>query len=171
MDQTRISLRPFSLSDADDFLSWANDERVTQFLRWGPVKSRDEALKYLQEVVITHPWRQSICLDNRSIGYVSVRPESGHDRHRAHISYAVGADYWGQGIVTAALRVAIPLAFKEFPYLVRLEALVEEPNNGSQRVLEKVGFQKEGFLRKYGVNKGEIRDLIIYSLLSTDEMV
>ncbi|KAK3042177.1 hypothetical protein RJ639_001297 [Escallonia herrerae] len=71
--------------------------------------------------------------------------------------------------------MAISMVFKEFPYLVRLEALVEEDNKGSQRVLEKVGFQKEGFqkegfLRKYGFNKGEIRDMITYSFLSIDKI-
>ena len=85
------------------------------------------------------------------------------------MGYAVAAEYWGQGIVTVALKLAVVRVFEEFPYLVRLEALVEEENKGSQRVLEKVGFQKEGLLRKYGFNKGQIRDMFIYSFLSTDK--
>ncbi|XP_057485153.1 uncharacterized protein LOC130771551 [Actinidia eriantha] len=171
MDQTRISLRPFNLSDADDLFSWAKDERVTQYLRWHTITTREEALKYLKEVAIPHPWRRSICIYDRSIGYVSIKPESGGDRHRAHVGYAVAAEYWGQGIVTVALKLAVVRVFEEFPYLVRLEALVEEENKGSQRVLEKVGFQKEGFLRKYGYNKGQIRDMFIYSFLSTDKVM
>ncbi|KAK2980614.1 hypothetical protein RJ640_011422 [Escallonia rubra] len=170
MDSSRISLRPFKLSDVDDFFSWASDDRVTKYLRWNSLASKEEALKYLQEVAIPHPWRRSICLDGKSIGYVSVKPESGNDRHRAHVSYALSVEYWGRGIVTMAMKMAISVVFKEFPYLVRLEALVEEDNKGSQRVLEKVGFQKEGFLRKYGFNKGEIRDMIMYSFLSTDKI-
>ncbi|CAI9118435.1 OLC1v1020006C1 [Oldenlandia corymbosa var. corymbosa] len=169
MNRSRISLRPFKLADADDFLTWASDEKVTQYLRWEAIKSKEEALKYIQEVAIPHPWRRSICLDDRSIGYVSIKPESGRDRHRAHIGYAIGSDYWGQGIMTAALRIAISTVFEEFPFLVRLEALVEEENKGSQKVLEKVGFVKEGFLRKYGFNKGKVRDMLMYSLLSTDK--
>jgi RimJ/RimL family protein N-acetyltransferase len=35
-------------------------------------------------------------------------------------------------------------------------------------VLEKVGFLREGLLRKYGFCKGEIRDMFIYSFLVTD---
>ncbi|CAI9775903.1 unnamed protein product [Fraxinus pennsylvanica] len=166
-----ISLRPFKLSDADDFLKWASDEKGTHYLRWNSIQSKEEALKYIQEVAIPHPWRQSICLDDHSIGYISVRPESGSDRHRAHLGYAVGSNYWGQGIVTKAMKMAIPRVFEKFPYLVRLEALVEEENIGSQRVLEKVGFKKEGFLRKYGFNKGEIRDMFIYSFLLTDKII
>ncbi|KAL7251763.1 hypothetical protein ACSBR1_013592 [Camellia fascicularis] len=171
MDSSKISLRPFKLSDADDFLSWAKDERVTHYLRWNKITSLEEALKYLQEVAIPHPWRRSICLDDRSIGYISVRPESGNDRHRARVGYAIGAEYWGKGIVTVALKMAMSSVFKEFAYLGRVEALVEEENRGSQRVLKKIGFTKEGLLRKYGLNKGEIRDMFVYSFLSTDKIM
>ena len=171
MDPSRISLRRFKPSDADDFLKWASDDRVTRYLRWDSMKSREEALSYLEKVAIPHPWRQSICLDGRSVGYVSVKPESGDYRCRAHVSYAVSAEHWGQGIVTMALRMAVPMAFEEFPEVVRLEALVEVENKGSQRVLEKVGFVKEGMLRKYGFCKGEIRDFLIYSFLDTEKLV
>lgn len=150
---SRMTLRAFDLSDADDFLKWASDDKVTHYLRWDIMTSREEALSYIKEVAIPHPWRQSICIDNRSIGYVSIKPESGSDRHRAHVGFAIGYKYWGQGIMTEAMRMAIPSAFENFPFLVRLEALVEEENVGSQRVLEKVGFTREGFLRKYGFNK------------------
>ncbi|XP_073287094.1 uncharacterized protein [Primulina huaijiensis] len=171
MDYTpRMTLRPFDLSDVDDFLKWASDDKVTHYLRWDTITSREEALRYIKEVAISHPWRQSICIDNRSIGYVSIKPESGSDRHRAHVGFAIGYEYWGQGIMTEAMRMAIPCAFEKFPFLVRLEALVEEENIGSQRVLEKVGFTREGFLRKYGFNKGEIRDMFVYSFLSADKV-
>ncbi|PWA63576.1 hypothetical protein CTI12_AA180910 [Artemisia annua] len=163
-----LSIRPFELTDADDFLSWASDERVTKYLRWNTITNKQEAIKYLKERVIPHPWRRSLCWANKSIGYVSVKPESGPDHHRAHISYAISFDYWGRGIATAAVKMAIPMVFRELPYLVRLEALVEEENIGSQKVLAKVGFVTEGYLRKYGFNKGEIRDMIMYSFLSTD---
>lgn len=132
---------------------------------------KEEALTYLKEVAIPHPWRRSICIDDRSIGYVSVKPELGDDRCRARVGYAVGTEHWGQGIVTAAVKMAVSSVFKEIPYLVRLEALVEVENKGSQRVLQKAGFMKEGLLRKYGYNKGEIRDMIVYSFLSTDKIV
>ena len=168
MESCRISLRPFKLSDVEDFMSWAGDDRVTRYVRWNTITSREEAFKYLKEVAIPHPWRRSICLDDRSIGYISVKPESGDDRCRAHTGYALGWEYWGQGIVTVALKMALSIVFKEFPDLVRVQALVEVENKGSQRVLEKVGFLKEGLLRKYGFNKGEVRDMFIYGFLSTD---
>ncbi|KAG6766129.1 hypothetical protein POTOM_030196 [Populus tomentosa] len=168
MDSSRISLRPFKLSDVDDFLKWASDDRVTRYLRWNSITSREEALAHLEKVAIPHPWRRSICLDDRSIGYISISPESNDDRCRASFGYALAAEYWGQGIATIASKMAVSSVFQDLPYLVRLQALVEVENRSSQRVLEKTGFVKEGLLRKYGYCKGEIRDMLVYSFLSTD---
>ncbi|XP_027362546.1 uncharacterized protein LOC113870145 [Abrus precatorius] len=170
MDRSIICLRPFKPSDADDMLKWASDDRVTRYLRWNSITSKEEALVYIEKVAMPHPWRQSICLHDRSIGYVSVKPETGDYRCKAHVSYAVAAEYWGQGIVTEALKMAIPTVFKQFPQLLRLEALVEVENKGSQRVLLKLGFVMEGLLRKYAFCKGEIKDFLIFSFLATDKL-
>ncbi|CAN1129181.1 Putative [ribosomal protein S5]-alanine N-acetyltransferase [Linum perenne] len=58
--------------------------------------------------------------------------------------------------------------FEERPEMERLEALVDVENVGSQRVLEKAGFVKEGVLRKFVVLKGRSRDMVMFSLLSTE---
>ncbi|XP_071693968.1 uncharacterized protein [Rutidosis leptorrhynchoides] len=167
-NSSELTIRPFKLTDANDFLTWASDERVTEYLRWNIINDKETALKYLKEIAIPHPWRRSICWADKSIGYISVKPGTGPDHHRAHISYAISVEFWGRGITTAAVKMAIRMVFRELPFIVRIEGLVEDENKASQKVLEKVGFQKEGYLRKYGFNKGKIRDMIMYSFLSTD---
>ncbi|XP_043703937.1 uncharacterized N-acetyltransferase p20 [Telopea speciosissima] len=168
MDSSRISLRPFKLSDVDDIMEWAGDDRVTQFLRRETFKSRDEAFSFIKDVCIPHPWRRSICLDDRSIGYVSISPASGKDRCRADLGYALAAQYWGQGIVTIAVKMALASLLKDLPDVMRLQALADLENKASQRVLEKAGFLKEGILRKYFSLKGQIRDLVMYSFLAIE---
>lgn len=61
--------------------------------------------------------------------------------------------------------------FIEWPHLERLEALVDVQNGGSQRVLEKAGFEREGVLRNYTILKGKSRDMVMFSLLSTDPQI
>ncbi|XLT00954.1 hypothetical protein HN51_050305 [Arachis hypogaea] len=106
---------------------------------------------------------------DRSIGFVSVYPWSGDDRCKADIGYAVAADYWGQGIATKAVKMAVPQVFNDLSYLVRLQAFTSPENKASQRALEKAGFLKEGLLRKYTYFKGNIKDSVVFSFLSTDE--
>jgi ribosomal-protein-alanine N-acetyltransferase len=52
--------------------------------------------------------------------------------------------------------------------LARVEALVDPENTASQRVLESVGFRREGHLRSYLVFNARRADALIYSLLPSD---
>ncbi|KAF4374423.1 hypothetical protein CsatB_028784 [Cannabis sativa] len=168
INPSKVTLRPFNLTDVDDLMLFAGDDQVTQHLRWNTLTSKDEALTFIKEVCIPHPWRRSICIDDRSIGFISVFPGRDEDMFKANIGYGVTPNYWGQGVATQAMNIAVPQVFKDLPHLVRLEAYVEVENKGSQRVLEKVGFQKEGLLRKNTFFKGKLRDFFVYSFLSTD---
>ncbi|KAG2317389.1 hypothetical protein Bca52824_020511 [Brassica carinata] len=64
--------------------------------------------------------------------------------------------------------MAVDQAFEAFPAVVRLQAVVEVENKASQKVLEKVGFEKEGLLKKYGFCKGVVRDMFLYSFVKVN---
>ncbi|KAL7259392.1 hypothetical protein ACSBR1_005316 [Camellia fascicularis] len=66
--------------------------------------------------------------------------------------------------------MALSQVFLDFPDIVRLQAYADVENKGSQRVLQKAGFMKEGHLRKYSFLKGDLQDLFVYSFLSTDSI-
>ncbi|XP_010674903.2 uncharacterized protein LOC104890975 [Beta vulgaris subsp. vulgaris] len=168
LNSTRISLRPFKIKDVDDFMIWAGDDEVTKNLQWRTISSKEEALAYIKDVCIPHPWRRSICIDDHSIGMITIFPESGDGRCRAHVGYAVSKEYWNKGIASRALKLGINQVIKDYPDLVRLQAFVSVENKASQRVLEKCGFLQEGLLRKYSYVKGQLKDMFIYSILSTE---
>ncbi|XP_076903422.1 uncharacterized protein LOC143558473 [Bidens hawaiensis] len=155
---TNLTLRPFRLSDAEDLLQFAGDEQVTRFLRWETLKSRDEALTFIRDVCMPHRWRRSICIDDHSSGFVSTFYDDGH---KADIGYGVAAKYWGQGIATAAVKMAVKQVLMDFPEIIRLQAFTGVDN---------IGFKKEGLLRKYTIIKGHVIDTLVYSFLSTHKM-
>ncbi|XP_058070672.1 uncharacterized protein LOC131219515 [Magnolia sinica] len=169
-EDMEISLRPFDLSDIDDFMVWTTDARVARFCRWDAYTSKEAVLERLKERIIPHPWYRAICLDNRPIGAISITPGSDNDRCRAALGYVIGFQHWGKGIATRAVKMAVGSIFREWPHLERLEAVVDVENPGSERVLEKAGFVREGLLRKYFILKGKARDVVMYSFLSTDPM-
>ncbi|KAF8364748.1 hypothetical protein HHK36_022730 [Tetracentron sinense] len=166
---SEISLRRFDLSDVDDFMVWATDDRVSRFCSWDTFTCREDAAKYIKNTIIPHPWFRAICINNRPIGEISVLPLSGEYRCRGELECAIATKYWGQRIATKALKMVVSSIFSEWPYLQRLEAVVYVENAGSQRVLEKVGFQREGVLRKFLIKKGRAVavDVVMFSLLST----
>ncbi|KAI9119458.1 hypothetical protein K1719_009334 [Acacia pycnantha] len=170
-DLAQISLRPLLLSDADDFMVWATDERVARFCIWEPYTSKDAAVNFIQNNARKCSLFRAICVGDRAIGSISVQSYAGNDRARAksaELGYALGFKYWGKGIVTKVVKMVVEMAFADFPDLERLEALVDVENVASQRVLEKAGFQREGIVRKFLFMKGKSRDMVMFSVISDE---
>jgi len=84
--------------------------------------------------------------------------------HLAEFGYWLAKPLWGQGIMTAVVRRVCQHAFEEFG-LVKIIAHVYAQNLASARVLEKCGFQQEGFLRKHTLKDGQFLDVRLFALL------
>ncbi|KAF8392394.1 hypothetical protein HHK36_022736 [Tetracentron sinense] len=163
-----ISLRPFDLSDVDDFMVWATEDRVCRVCSVVTFTCREDAVNYIKVSFIPHPWCRAICIKNRPIGFIKVAPNTDADICRGDLGYAIASKYWGHGIATQAVKMVVSSIFSEWPHLERLQALVDVENPASQRVLEKAGFQREGVFRKFFIHRGRTRDMVIFSSLSTE---
>lgn len=164
-----LSIRPLDPNtDVDDLMVWASDDEVTKFCSWDTYTNRDQAIEYINNFVLNHPYYRVICLNNKAIGAISVTRNKGSDKCRGEMGYVLASQYWGRGIATKAVKMVVSTIFEERPELVRVEALVDVDNKGSQKVLEKVGFIKEGVLRRYCIQKGKICDMVMFSFLSSD---
>jgi [ribosomal protein S5]-alanine N-acetyltransferase len=93
-------------------------------------------------------------------------PQEGSP-HRAEIGYWLAKPYWGQGIMSAVVRRLCRHAFEELG-LAKITANVFAYNPASARVLEKCGFQQEGFLRKHFLKDGALLDGKLFALLRPD---
>ena len=85
----------------------------------------------------------------------------------AEIGYALSSPFQRQGIMPAALGILVEDIFTN-TRLRRLEARCSVENVASFRVLEKVGFEREGRLRSYFILDGERVDNYLYALLRED---
>ena len=83
------------------------------------------------------------------------------------LMYWVLPEHQGNGYVTEATRLVLDFAFEE-RRLAKVYAIVLESNVGSQRVLEKLGFEREGVHRKETFVDGERRDNYRYGLLAEE---
>lgn len=92
----------------------------------------------------------------------------GFDRpaksHRAEIGYWLAKPYWNRGIMTDVVRAACEFAFAEWG-LVKISAHVFSFNPASVRVLEKCGFEQEGFLKKHFQKDGQFIDAKLFALV------
>jgi RimJ/RimL family protein N-acetyltransferase len=84
--------------------------------------------------------------------------------HRAEIGYWLAKPFWGRGIMTTVVQRVCRHAFEEFG-LVKITAHVFSHNPASARVLQKCGFQEEGFLRRHFLKDGQFIDARLFALL------
>lgn len=68
----------------------------------------------------------------------------------------------GRGLGTEAIGAMVAFGHGEAG-LARIEALVMPGNEASARMLRKAGFEEEGLLRAYGLWKGALHDLRMFS--------
>ena len=115
-------------------------------------------------MVAKHPWFKAICLGKKVIGSITLDKGKGAHSCKAELGYVIARQYWGNGLAIQAIKLAIETDFKDLD-IERIEAYVDPANIGSQRVLEKNGFMKEGLLRKCVIQKGIVKDRILYSFL------
>jgi RimJ/RimL family protein N-acetyltransferase len=86
---------------------------------------------------------------------------------RATIGYALARPHWGRGYATEALQLALAHAFGALA-MHRVEADVDPRNIASLRLLERVGFAREGLLRERWRVGDDIQDSAISGLLQRD---
>jgi ribosomal-protein-alanine N-acetyltransferase len=85
----------------------------------------------------------------------------------ASLGYWIGEKHSRNGYMKEALKLLIPSLFVDLR-LNRIEAATLEENIASKNLLKKIGFKKEGVLRKYLKINGNWRDHILYGLLEND---
>lgn len=159
-----ITLKKFSFSDIDDFMDWASDDEVTKYMMWNSYSSRKEAEIFFANVIVQHPWFNAICLDEKVIGSITLDKGTGNHSCKAELGYVVARKYWGRGLATEAVKLAIKNGFQDLD-VKRIEAYIDPSNLGSRKVLEKNGFVKEGLLKSYVVQKGVVKDRFLYAFL------
>ncbi|HZT27966.1 MAG TPA: GNAT family protein [Pseudolabrys sp.] len=105
--------------------------------------------------------------DNAMIGGLTLANIRRGVAQAGSIGYWIGAPFARQGYMTAAMRTLIPFCFGTLR-LHRLEAACIPTNTASIRLLEKTGFQREGYARSYLCINGVWQDHLLYARLKDD---
>ena len=96
------------------------------------------------------------------IGAIGLQLEAAHAK--AELGYWIGKPRWHQGYATEAAQAVIRHGFEQL-HLERIHARFMARNPASGRVLEKLGFTREGLLRRDLFRFGEFIDCELWSLL------
>lgn len=167
----RFILRKCTIEDAEDiFYYYASRDKVTEYLSWQTHKSVEDTKLYLENVVLpdydkeTYGWFIELKSINKVVGNISI-VKFDKEKKQAELGWVLSNDFWGQGIMPEA--AAIILDYVKSLGFVRIEARHNIENPKSGRVMQKIGMQFEGILRKQGLsNKNELVDMAIYSYIN-----
>ena len=149
-----ICLTEFRPSDAESLVKFLNDRDIyDRTLRIPYPYTASDAEKWLGVAEKAtrengQPVHWAIRQQGQVIGGIGLDGFVIGRSHRAEIGYWLAKPYWGKGIMTAAVKSVCRHAFENLG-VVRIHAHVHSFNAASGRVLEKCGFEQEGYLRKH----------------------
>lgn len=165
-----LTLRPWAPDDLEQLVRLANNPAIAKNMTdqfphpYTPEKGRAFIQFALQET----PSRiLAIAVDGQAAGGIGLHPQSDIHCKNAELGYWLGEPFWGQGIMTGAIRLMVGYGFANWDF-TRIFARPFGANIASQRALEKAGFVLEGRFEKTLYKNGEFLDELIYAVRRTD---
>lgn len=167
----KFTLEGWSKALAPSLAESANDKRIPRFLRNTfphPYTEKCAALfisaiEKMQDKGLFY----AIVSEGKAIGGIDLTLMEDVHSKQAELGYWLNPAFWGNGIMTEAVRRICAEAFEKLP-VNRIQAQVFGENIASFRVLEKCGFQREGVLRQSIYKNGIFYDERIYGLLASE---
>jgi [ribosomal protein S5]-alanine N-acetyltransferase len=165
----RLSLRPLSHADRDQVHRMMSDAEVMAFWDSEPVDDADVIADIVQRQLAEGErgdavyWTMERLADGVFLGCADI---SSIDRwhHRGEVGFMLDRAAWGAGYATEAMGAVIAHAAQGLR-LKRLSARTHLGNLRSTRLLERLGFRREGVLRGYVERDGRRRDCALFGLL------
>ena len=172
INHQNIELRPADPNYAETIFSWRQQPSTVKHnplmkLSLEEVRSDLENTSVdLSSLKAGQDYRWFAFLNDSLIGNFSLKNVNLMMMY-AEIGYGVGEEYQGQGLGKVIVKLLLTKVFAETE-LRKLIAYVHDKNIPSCRLLESLGFQKEGFLRDHYIINGKPENEILYGLLKSD---
>jgi RimJ/RimL family protein N-acetyltransferase len=168
----RLKLRWMNGADAEAHFAVHADPEVARYLSRPPWTELAQAREAIQQTLDQYAsgtgLRLAVALRDggQLIGNASLH-HFVDDSRRCEIGYSFGRAHWGRGYAAEALEALLGYGFDTLG-LNRVEADIDPDNAASGRVLEKLGFRREGYMPERWIVNGEPADTVFYGLLLRD---
>jgi RimJ/RimL family protein N-acetyltransferase len=166
---SRLRLRPFTGADAGHLVALHTNPEVMRYWdspRWTDPARADRFLAVCERLAEEGSGAR-VAIDRVSdgafVGWCAVS-EWDPDFRSASLGYCLAESAWGHGYMTEAARALLGWAYDNLD-LNRVQAETDTRNLASARVLEKLGFVREGTLREDCIVDGDVSDSWVFGLL------
>ena len=172
IETKRLKLRNIRMDDMSEYYDYHTDSDLVKYYDWKPDTISDakadieSILEDCQNLSRIH-WAITMKDNDTIIGDLGILIDTFG--LKGEVNYILSKSCLGFGIMTEALNSAISYCFSELD-LIRIQALSVPDNQPSNDLLKRVGFIREGLLRKYGYNTitNNPVDLAMWSLLKCE---
>lgn len=168
----QVTLRPAQAGDAALLNRWRGEPSVRKFQPLGTAPlAQLRAELHHQQISdlyrgLGEKFQWIVRCDGSPAGWITL-VITNWDHGLAEIGYALSTPYQQRGLMPQALTLLLADLFLRTK-LERVEARCAVDNAASQRVLDKVGFHREGRLRDYFLLRGRRVDNYLYAILRRD---
>ncbi len=169
---TDIRLRPFREEDAPVLARLLNNKKIWNNIRdFVPYPYSEQDARDFISICRKEDPQYTFVIEYEGLlaGVVGLVPQTDVYRISAEIGYWLGEPYWGKGIMTEAVKRMVDYGFHHLK-LVRIFTGVFDYNKGSQRVLEKAGFQLECTFRKALIKNEVVCDEYRYAVINEEKL-
>lgn len=170
LEEESIYFKALDAADCAEIHSYASDEEVSRYIGWNLMKTTDETLKFIEEMIKresegTHLYASVVLKSTGKVIGTVMLFNIDREANHAEVGYVFGKEYWGKGYGTKAVTLLNEFAFKSSK-LNKLCARVVGANIGSSSILLKNGYELEGRLRDQYYIEGKYYDSLLYGKLS-----
>jgi ribosomal-protein-alanine N-acetyltransferase len=173
IESDRLILRPILESDLPAIFDYAKREDVAKFVTFNAHETLEDTKKFFQyaKKEYANGFMEPLGITLKEnphlvIGTIGLKTKSSK-HFSAEFGYALHPNFWGQNIMSEALKTFIDYAFTHLPYN-RLQAHCMDENLASGRVMEKAGMKYEGTYREVMFVKEKMRTLKCYAILKRE---
>jgi aminoglycoside 6'-N-acetyltransferase len=170
LETPRLRLRRFRPADAAALAAYRSDSSVARYQSWAAPVPVAAAAALIREFAAGSPdlpgWFQyavEVKADGGLAGDVGVNLHE--NLRQADVAFSMAAGYQGQGYATEAVRAVLADLFGRRG-LHRVSAECDARNHRSARLLERLGFEREGLRPQYTWLKGQWTDDLLFGLLA-----
>jgi [ribosomal protein S5]-alanine N-acetyltransferase len=166
-----LTLRLPTPDDAPALLELASDPDVTRWFSWGPYRTLEEPLAYIERLAGQRERGEQLDLlvvhrEHGPAGITGLSEFSARDL-RCTVGTWFGRRFWGSGANRESKALVARLAFGVFG-LHRIGAYSNPANERSTRALVSAGFRREGVLRDWHRHDARFHDVNVFGLLRAE---